>query len=208
MAIDRQPELVLKSLHRAGAIPRSASVTWGSPLRADGFKECRDGSAISKAGISRLPVRPLSEFWPRRGPVWDAVGQASDGTSVFVEAKAHIPEAASPPTRASQQSRTVIDRALAEARQWYAPGAKAEWAGIFYQYANRLAHHYFLRKVNGIQTVLVFLYFLNDEKMQGPSSVAEWNGASRLIHAALGVPVELTIRGVFDAFVDVRDIRT
>jgi hypothetical protein len=50
--------------------------------------------ALGKAGIKALPVRPLVNFWPARGPVWDAIGTTSDGKAVFVEAKAHIPEAA------------------------------------------------------------------------------------------------------------------
>ncbi len=34
--------------------------------------------------------------------------------------------------------------------------------------------------------------------------MAEWQGATRLIHACLGLPEDLTHFGVFEAFVDAR----
>lgn len=50
----------------------------------------------------------------------------------------------------------------------------------------------------------MFLYLVNATDVDGPISEAEWKGASRLIHAVLGLPKDLTKFGVFDAFVDVR----
>src|SRR4029078_11196556 len=144
--------------------------------------------ALKKAGVEALPVRALSDFWPARGPVWDAIGRTTEGVAIFVEAKAHIPEAASPGTRASPTSLELISRSLEEARRWYAPKASASWTGTFYQYANRLAHHYFLREVNKVPTKLVFVYFTHDPDMTGPENESEWHGAIRLLHAALGLP--------------------
>jgi hypothetical protein len=89
-------------------------------------------------------------------------------------------------------------------RRHYAPRAKANWSGLFYQYANRLAHQYFLRERNRLSTKLVFLYFVNADDVDGPMSEAEWHGASRLIHAALGLPKDLREFDVFEAFVDAR----
>jgi hypothetical protein len=206
VAIDREPKVLLEAVRRSHAIPPSATIAWSSPIREGKFQEYRDLAALSSARIANLR-HPLKEFWPARGPVWDAIGVTSDGHPVFVEAKAHIAEAASPPSRASEASLRIIQRSLAEARKWYAPKAKADWSGLFYQYGNRLAHHYFLRKVNGLPSILVFLYFTNAVDMQGPESEAEWKGASRLIHASLGLPAKLESRGVFDAFVDVRKLR-
>lgn len=136
--------------------------------------------------------------------MWDAIGVTSQGHSLFVEAKAHIPEAASPATRATKASRTAIRRSLGKAREFYAPNATATWSNVFYQYANRLAHHYFLTDVNGLKSALVFLYFVNAADMQGPMFEEEWHGAVRLIHAVLGLPEDLKCYGVFDAFLDVR----
>lgn len=53
----------------------------------------------------------------------------------------------------------------------------------------------------------MFLYFVNAEDMQGPETEAEWRGANRLIHAALGLPERLEKHGVFDAFVDVASLK-
>lgn len=116
---------------------------------------------------------------------------------------APIPEAASPGTRASPESLKLISSSLEEARHWYAPKANASWSDTFYQYANRLAHHYFLREVNKVPSKLVFVYFIHDTDMSGPENESEWHGAIRLLHAALGLPAQLQQRGVFDAFLDV-----
>ncbi|HEV2045094.1 MAG TPA: hypothetical protein VGQ95_00680 [Chthoniobacterales bacterium] len=203
IAINRRPELLLSALHRSGAIAKGTSVAWCSPLERDDFREYQGARAIAKAKITNLRQK-LDSFWPARGPVWDAIGITSSGNPLFIEAKAHIPEAASPPTKASPVSRALIDRSLVEARKFYAPRATAVWSNLFYQYANRLAHQYFLKNVNGIPSILVFLYFLNADDMLGPMSEEEWHGAVRLIHAVLGVPKDLKRHGVFDVFLDAR----
>jgi hypothetical protein len=205
VAVNRKPQLLLGALQRSGAIAPRASVTWCSPLEKENFQEYREGKAIEKAGISKANLkRALEEFWPTRGPVWDALGITSEGQSLFLEAKAHIPEAASPGTKASPISKVLIERSLGEARKFYAPRATAAWSNLFYQYANRLAHQYFLRKLNGVPSTLVFLYFVNADDMLGPTSEEEWHGALCLIHAVLGLPKNLKRYGVFDAFLDTR----
>ena len=204
VAVNRKPELLLTALRRCEAIGPRVSVAWQSPLEAEGFCEYQDGKALEKAGISNLKT-PLEKFWPARGPVWDALGITSDGHPLFIEAKAHIPEAASPASKASSQtSIDLIEKSLEAARGYYAPRATATWSKLFYQYANRLAHHYFLKKVNGFPSILVFLYFVNADDMLGPMSEDEWHGAVRLIHAVLGLPKDLKRYGVFDAFLDAR----
>ena len=205
VAVNRKPELLLGALRRGGAISQPTSLTWHSPLGSDSFQEYRDSVALKKAGIAEPALRkPLRSFWPPRGPVWDAIGITSEESPLFIEAKAHIPEAASPATKASPESLKLIKQSLEAARQFYAPRATSDWSRFFYQYANRLAYQYFLREMNGIKSTLVFLYFLNADDMLGPASEEEWRGASHLIHAVLGVPKDLTAYGVFDAFLDTR----
>jgi hypothetical protein len=85
-----------------------------------------------------------------------------------------------------------------------APRSKEDWNGLFYQYRNRLAFQYFLRRLNGIDSSLVFLYFANAVDMDGPTTEAEWHGAVRLTHACLGLPADLSQLGVHKAFVDAR----
>jgi hypothetical protein len=206
VAVNRKPQLLTSALQRSGAIGPRISVTWHSPLEGDEFREYRNGTALKNAGIEVASLKkPLEQFWPARGPVWDALGITSEGHPLFVEAKAHIPEAATPATKASAAASVdLIGRSLGEARQFYAPRATASWSNLFYQYANRLAHQYFLRRVNDIPSVLVFLYFVNADDMLGPMSEEEWHGAVRLIHAVLGLPKDLRSHGVFDAFLDAR----
>lgn len=207
IAVNRKPQLLLDALQRSGAIPGGVSVSWSSPLQDDNFREYRDRKALEKAGIrNRGLKKQLGDFWPARGPVWDAVGIMS-GRSIFVEAKAHIAEAASPATRATETSLKLIERSLGEARRFYAPKATAAWSNLFYQYANRLAHHYFLTEANGLASTLVFLYFVNADDIQDPVSEPEWHGAVQLMHAALGLPCDLARLGVFDAFLDVKSLR-
>jgi|SRR5215472_505016 len=211
IAVNQKPELLLHALRESGAIGQETTVTWQSPLKGDPsrpFKEYRDGEALEKAGIKQLKV-PLHSFWPRRGPVWDAIGVTSDGP-LFIEAKAHIPEAASPATKASSlASRKLIYKSLVKTRHFYAPKATAVWGRVFYQYSNRLAYQYFLKQLNDVPSALVFLYFLNDVDMGGPASKEEWQGASHLIHAVLGIrrDLNLTSHKVFNAFLDIRLLR-
>lgn len=122
-----------------------------------------------------------------------------------MEAKAHIAEMASPGTKATPESLKLIAQSLEQTRQFYAPRSTVPWTGTFYQYANRLAHHYLLRELNQIDAHLVFLYFLNAEDVGGPASREKWDGAIELMRAALGL-TQARPEGVHTVFVDVRDL--
>lgn len=200
--------LLEAAFQRAGVTAPGETVAWGSPLAADGFCEYRDEEALRHLGIENLSTRNLADFWPARGPVWDALGVSSSGTRILLEAKAHIPEAASPGSKAEGRSRELILQSLAEARKYYAPRARADWFGPLYQYANRLAFQYLLNRVNGISSRLVFLNFCHAADVGGPQSEAEWEGATQLIHALLGLPSDLRKFGVFHAYVDVRELKS
>ena len=206
VAVANAPELLDAALRRAGALAQSDSVYWRSPIGATDFVEYRDRAALSLLGIEELPNRSLAEFWPNRGPVWDALGVSAGGVKILVEAKAHIAEAASPACAASPDSLAHIKRSLEEARRHYAPRAKAEWSGPLYQYANRLAFQYLLNYVNGIDSRLVFLDFCNAPDVKGPRDEREWIGATEMIHALLGVPSDLARFGVYHAYLDVRQL--
>jgi hypothetical protein len=135
IAVDRAPELLDLALRRAGAIEASESVTWSSPVAANRYEEYRDGAVMRCLRIKELQGRQLAEFWPKRGPVWDALGRSNNGNLILLEAKAHIPEAASPGSMASEDSLKHINEALEEARKYFAPRANAQWSGNLYQYA-------------------------------------------------------------------------
>ena len=207
IAVEKRPELLLRALRKSGAIGRREDLTWVCPIAADEYKEFRDLSALRRVGIETLPKVPLREFWPARGQVWDGLAVSSAGRPILVEAKAHIPEMLSDPSGATaEQSKELIKKSLEATRNYLAPRSKADWNGLFYQYGNRLAFQYFMRQHNGIDSSLVFLYFTNAVDMDGPATEAEWNGASRLTHASLGLPLDLSRFGVHKAFMDARSL--
>jgi hypothetical protein len=125
---------------------------------------------------------------------------------VLIEAKAHIPESASSGTRASSNSRVLIERSLGAAKRFYAPRSKADWTNTFFQYANRIAHQYYLRELNQIDSSLAFLCFTNAVDMNGPASEEEWHGTTRLIHTLMGLPEDLRHWRIYHAFIDARQL--
>ena len=206
LAVNLRPELLQSALRKAGALRKREAVSWASPLASDNYTEYRDQAALEKLSLRDRVTTPLREFWPLRGPVWDALGVTSRGRPIMVEAKAHIPEAASPGTRASPKSMELIERSLRITRKYLAPRASAPWTGTFYQYANRLAYQYYLRVLNSVDSSLVFLDFTNAVDVDGPTTEDEWRGATRIIHAVLGLPASLDHFGVYHAFVDARTL--
>lgn len=127
IAVNKKPQLLESALRRSGAIGRKS---FDYLDVSDNFREYRDNVALSKVGIANLK-KPLEEFWPGRGPVRDALGTAADQLTIFIEAKAHIPEAASPATKASAESFELIERSLGDARRFYAPKARAIWTSLY-----------------------------------------------------------------------------
>ena len=207
VAVAQAPALLDEAFRAAGAIEPDETLGWCSPLALAQFTEYRDERAFEAMGIAELPVKPLEDFWPRRGPVWDGLAVSSKENFVLVEAKAHIPEVLSPPSQAGEASKKKILAALEEARRFYAPRSSKIWFEHFYQYCNRLAFQYFLSQVNQLPSKLVFLDFYNAREMNGPTSAEEWQGATRLIHAFLGLPESLQDQGVFHAYVDVQRLQ-
>ncbi len=67
-----------------------ASIRWVSPLKNDDFAEYRDIDFLIVLGLGHLQDQ-LKNFWPNRGPQWDALGK-SENKYYLVEAKANIPE--------------------------------------------------------------------------------------------------------------------
>jgi len=150
------------------------------------------------------PIFPLRDFWPALGPVWDGLGIAENEvrTRILVEAKAYIEEADTDPTGAGEKSKSHIDKSLEETKKFMkASGGHADWSKSFYQYANRLAHLYFLSEPNSIPCELWFVYFCNLENDSKSTSFTEWKGALRLLHSHLGLgprnPLRSQIREFF-----------
>lgn len=160
-------------------MPITATFDWRSP-RALGFAEFRDGEALAQLGV-QLSARPLSDFWPARGPVWDGLARASTGEVFLCEAKAHVPEMISGGSKAGDESLKRIRASLDAVRVAIATGnACVDWAtGPFFQYANRLSFLHLLRVQNAIPAHLVFVCFLNAVDVRGPSDRAAYGGQRR-----------------------------
>lgn len=187
----------------AGCLQRAENITWVSPRQKDDWAEYRDGDFLERVG--RTELRPaLADFWPRGGPQWDALGTGSMGTVLLVEAKAHLPELTSS-CQASDASLAVIMRALDSTKKALGVPLEADWLCGYYQYANRLAHLHFLRE-NQVPAALVFVYFTNDEDMRGPRSSDEWSEGLRGAYKHLGLPLEKSVPGVVNAFIDVQTL--
>ena len=191
----------------AAAVPafQGQIITWASPLAADNYREFQDQAFLTRLGVN-LSSRPLEGFWPKGGPVWDALARTSSGEFLLVEAKSHIPEAVSPPSRASAASLARIRSSLDEVKTYLNGRRDVDWSGTFYQVTNRLAHLYLLRVLNDVPAHLVFLYFVGDVEMKGPQIADEWKGAVKAIDAYLGVDRTKVSRFVHHVYFDVRTI--
>lgn len=168
-------------------LPNATRIDWRSPIATDDFAEYRDGEFLDVIGLSHL--RPaLRDFWPDRGPQWDALGVTNQQHVILVEAKAHVREMCSPGTAAGPKSLAHISQALnACAEQLGARQARASWTEHFYQLANRIAHLHFLRSF-GVPAFLVLVNFINDQDMQGPSTQEAWEAAYQVAFHVMGLP--------------------
>jgi len=164
---------------------------WVSPLASNDYAEFQDEQFLEAIGFPKLSHK-LADFWPRRGPVWDALatveGKSGSRGVILLEAKSHIKELAGTGCGASGKSLEQIKRSLTTVKHSLNVKRKAEWLGEYYQYANRIAHLYFLDIVGQVPTWMVFLYFVRDVEQSGPSTVVEWTASLDKMQKALGLP--------------------
>jgi len=184
---------------------KSNRIDWASPLKDDDYSEYRDNGFIEKLVIQNLKL-PLSAFWPKRGPQWDALGKGYDEEYFLVEAKANIDEIVSPETKATGKSLELIKKSLDDLKKYLNVNNKVDWSGAFYQYTNRLAHLYFLRVLNKLPANLIFVYFIGDDSVSGPKSIEEWNAALTVMKRYLGLSTHKLAKYTAEVFVDVKQI--
>jgi hypothetical protein len=192
--------LVCDSLNFA----ENESVEWRSPLKSDDYAEYRDQAFLDRLDI-KLEKEPLNQFWPIGGPQWDALACINSRNILLVEAKSHTSELISSLLAKDEESITRIKRSLEETKEYFGLSVKVDWTQVFYQYTNRLAHLYFLRK-NDRPAYLINIYFLNDVEMSGPSTVQEWEGAIKLLKSHLGVRKHKLQKYTRDLFIDTRNL--
>lgn len=126
------------------------------------------------------------KFWPKTGNPhnWDGIGWLSDNRYpekpqelLLVEAKAHTGELKSN-CSAKNASKITIESAMNEVKDYLGVNKKTDWLNGYYQYANRIAALWFLRK-KGLPTRLLFIYFLGDSSPGAncPDKKNEWDNA-------------------------------
>ena len=187
IAVNEKPYILNAAILNQLPNIKNQNISWISPIKADNYVEYKDNEFVERLNIP-LPNRSLSSFWPRFGPQWDGLGKTSNGDILLVEAKSHIPEICSPPSSASEKSLEKIRKSFSEVQKSFRIRSNYDWTGTFYQYANRIAHLYLLRELNKQPAYLIFLGFLNDQEINGPTSKEEWQGAIKLLETYLGLP--------------------
>jgi len=181
-----------------------SSIEWLSPKENDDYSEYRDQAFLDLLGI-KLSKKKIKDFWPSRGPQWDALGKIDNKVCFLVEAKAHVSEIMSSSQAKSPSSKSLIKKSLKETAKVLKLNLSFNLTKGFYQYSNRLAHLYLLRTLNNIPAYLVFVYFLNDYT-QIPTTEEEWKGALQLMHSLLGSKSHRLSKYIVDVFIDVKTI--
>lgn len=182
----------------------SLDIEWLSPLANEKYAEYRDNAFLNKLGIKT--TSPLIDFWPKQGPSWDALGKADD-IPILVEAKSHIAEAISTPTRASIDSLMTIQTSLNTVKNHLKVNPEIPWHLSFYQYTNRIAHLYYLRVLNNINAHLLFVNFINDSEMNGPTCAETWEACYQILEAGLGLkPKHVLSKYIHHVIIDTKKL--
>lgn len=142
------------------------SIEWKSPLASDSYKEFQDRQFLDALGIAEKLWPELRKFWPKGGPIWDALAiyNGKNGSSgvILVEAKSHLGEMVSTCQAKAESSISLIQESMNRTKEWLEVTTVSDWMTPYYQYSNRLAHLYFLREKGDVQAWLVNVYFLDD----------------------------------------------
>ena len=138
----------------------NARFHWTSPLKEDGFREYRDKEFLRSVGLEHF-YPELREFWPRNGPVWDALAIVESETDLefrgilLVEAKSYPNEVYGNGCQASsRRSIEKIETAFGRTKGWLNVPLSCDWKGPLYQSANRIAHLYFLGESIKVDTLV------------------------------------------------------
>ena len=197
---------------RHNLTPSPSKIQWLSPIETDDYSEYSDKEFLDRLEIS-LPKFPLDKFWPNKGPRWDGPGMTDREQILLVEAKSHVAELVST-AGASAPSLKWIRCSLNETKQYIhrVSDKPVHWHTGVYQYANRLAHLYLLRVLNGLDAYLVLLCFLNDKERESddthvPETPAEWEAVIKYQDRLMGIRQRHPLSDrIIHVFIDVNDI--
>ncbi|SHK16919.1 hypothetical protein SAMN02745216_03007 [Desulfatibacillum alkenivorans DSM 16219] len=203
----RQDALNSALLSAIPDFPSAGGLVWVSPLEKDNFAEYQDRAFLEALGIGHYWDR-LQSFWPRRGPVWDALARIENQVTdqvegvVLVEAKSHIDEIYGNGCQALNQSRKLIDKALGKVKDFLGVAAENDWTGPLYQSANRIAHLYFFREICQVRAWLINVYFTEDPNY--PTSADSWRRALPRVKDDLGLG-DITVDGLVEVVLGAGD---
>lgn len=188
-----------------GSNELATSIRWTAPLEDQRFVEPYDGQFLEAVELPQYHDE-LTRFWPEGGPHWDALAvvgeQRHPKLVLLVEAKSYPGEVYGPGCQASAKSSLeLISAALEQTRSWLHASEESEWTGPLYQYANRLAHLYFVRQVVGLPAWLVNLCFIGDTT--SATTERQWRAALPSIKKELGFAAG-TIPWVVDVLLPAR----
>ena len=97
---------------------------------------------------------------------------------------------------------------LAETQRWLnCRGPCIDWKYGFYQYANRLAHLYFLREKARKEAYLVFLYFVGDST-HIPTSLDAWESVLKLQKKLMGLSADILPGKGIEVFINTKEIKS
>ena len=89
--VNDNPSLLDSQIKKSIRLPKNQEIEWFSPRADDDYAEYRDQAFLSLLGIKTAELK-LKNFWPARGPQWDALGRIKSKAYFMVEAKAHVTE--------------------------------------------------------------------------------------------------------------------
>ena len=165
--VNARPEILQDALVESG-LPVDHPIRWTSPLFSEDFRMYRDKAFLDRLNV-QLQHRPLRDFWPARGPRWGGLGRCGSQV-LLVEAATSMEEFDTACQASSGASFSLIDRALAETRDFLGATADRDWTANYYRFANRLAHLYLLRQLNGIDAKLVLVHFHDTNALEPTGS--------------------------------------
>jgi hypothetical protein len=170
-------------------LPDDSKLTWVSPLADRAYAEYQDMDFLRAVGLEAHGAS-FGDFWPARGPVWDALaiveGEGERPGVLLAEGKSYPGELFGGGCKATEPARSKIAKAITRTQGWAGIEEDPErWMGRLYQTANRLAHLYGLREVAAVRAWMTHLLFVNDP--HGPTTREEWVDAMEDANAELGL---------------------
>jgi hypothetical protein len=195
LAVSDYTQMLNEKVRHAFGLAYEEQIEWLSPLRADDYAEYYDQDFLDCLG-AHSPHVPLDRFWPSSGPRWDGLARTASKKYIMVEAKAYPAEAKTACRAKDGSSLALISASLEEAKRYFKADPDAVWQRPYYQYANRLAHLYFMRELNQLDAYLLFVNFADAPDVPSPCSEEKWVRESAAIERALGLPVGTKRQGV------------